>query len=340
MKRLMILLVIGVLLTGCGKASGEAVKTEEPEQEQAQTQEEEDKSDLDVLNEIEVDENLLTVEITVPKEYVGESTQEELDETAKEIGAMSIALNDDGSATYKMTKAQHKKFLGEMRDSVKSSLQEMVGSEEYPNITEIVANDNFTEFKVATKNKKLDIAESFSTFTFYMNGFIYSIFSGEDIDNVSVTFINADSGEVIETANSKDMEDETSESEKAKSEKAKSAEEMLSEIQNWYVGDIWNNFVDFDSYRQTGKDCTGSEIDIDFAYEDFKEKYALKEEYNSYISSLSEEYGDLKNVWGKMNEQIEMIYTDLEENGMRECAVGLKLDLLRQYSDKFYELIR
>lgn len=46
--------------------------------------------------------------------------------------------------------------------------------------------------------------ESFSTMAFYMYGEMYNVFSGENISNISVTFINADTGQVIETANSAD----------------------------------------------------------------------------------------------------------------------------------------
>lgn len=142
--------------------------------------------------------------------------------------------------------------------------------------------------------------------------------------------IDSETAEIIYEYNSKDNQPEEKESEK-------SVDDMLFEIKNWYIGDIWNNFVDFDSYRTSGKDCTGSEIDIEFAYDDFLESYELKDEYNSYINSLPEDYEDLKSVWSKMNEQIENIYNDLETNGLDEGLPRLELDLLRQYSDKFYE---
>ena len=49
------------------------------------------------------------------------------------------------------------------------------------------------------------MAESFSVLGFYMYGGMYNIFNGTAVDNVSVKFINADTGEVISTTNSKDM---------------------------------------------------------------------------------------------------------------------------------------
>lgn len=161
---------------------------------------------LDALGQVEVDEGLFDVELKIPAEYVGEQTQADLDALAKEHGFKSIILNEDGSATYTMTKKQHKELLQEYQNQINGTLDEMVGSEDYPNFTKIETNDNFTEFTITTKSTELDLAESFSVIAFYMYGGMYSIFSGEEVDNVSVTFVNEETGEVISTSNSKDMQ--------------------------------------------------------------------------------------------------------------------------------------
>ena len=143
--------------------------------------------------------------LNIPRDYVGETTQKELDELAKEKGFKSITLNNDGSATYVMNKAQHEELLSGIRDSINSSLQEMVGSEEYPNITKIEANEDFTIFTITTKNQEPDFAESFGILALYMYGGMYGVFSGEKPENVHVDFVNADSGEVVSSSNSKDI---------------------------------------------------------------------------------------------------------------------------------------
>ena len=40
---------------------------------------------------------------------------------------------------------------------------------------------------------------------FYLYGGLYHVFNGTDVDNVSVSFVNADMGEVISSANSSEM---------------------------------------------------------------------------------------------------------------------------------------
>lgn len=210
-KKLLTLILVGIMsisTIACGDSSNsesanqETVEdTDEPTEEPDASEESEDLSELDSLGDIEVEKELFDVNITLPAEYVGDTTQEELDASAEEYG-YKIVLNEDGSATYTMTKSQHKQFLADYKETLNSALQEMVGSEDYPNVTAISANDNFTEFTVTTTSTELDLNESFSVMAFYMYGGIYNIFTGESVDNIHVDFVNADSGEIISSSDS------------------------------------------------------------------------------------------------------------------------------------------
>lgn len=208
MKKKIILLLLSttLLLTACGSnATTETAPTAEAVPEVTTTESSDSISELEAIGDVEVDEGLFEVELLIPADFVGETTQEELDAIAAENGYKSITLNEDGSATYVMTKKQHKTMMEEMATSLNESLAEMIGSENYPNFTDIKTNDNFTEFTITTKSTELDLNESFSVMAFYMYGGMYNTFAGESVDNVHVEFINADSGEVISTADSKDM---------------------------------------------------------------------------------------------------------------------------------------
>ncbi|MCM1101884.1 MAG: hypothetical protein NC079_09440 [Clostridium sp.] len=146
------------------------------------------------------------VELNIPASFIGEQTQEDLDKLADEEGFQSIVLNADGSATYTMTQEQHESLLEEYREQIRSSLDEMIGSESYPNFTKIETNRDFTEFTITTKSEELGWNESFSVLAFYTYGGLYGVFSGAEPDNISVTFVNEASGEVLQTANSSDMQ--------------------------------------------------------------------------------------------------------------------------------------
>lgn len=197
------LFVCMLTLSACGNTDSPA----DTSNEAAKSVIEEDTSEPDVIGEVDVDKNLLTVELTIPADYLGEPTQEDLNAIAKEKGYKSITLNDDGSATYVMSKMQHQEMMEDLANNINSSLSDMVGSEDYPNFTEIAANDNFTEFKITTTSVELGLNESLSVIAYYMYGGMYNIFNGTPVDNVHVDFINADSGEIINSANSSDMGD-------------------------------------------------------------------------------------------------------------------------------------
>lgn len=159
-------------------------------------------------NQIEVDKNLFSVELTVPAEFMEGTTQEELDKIVEEEdGYKSITLNADGSATYVMTKSQHKEMMEEITSDINTTLDEMIGSEDYPNVTKVEANSDFTSFTVTTTSTELDLNESFSVMVFYMYGGMYNIFNGTEVDNIHVDFVNDDTGEIISSSDSKDMND-------------------------------------------------------------------------------------------------------------------------------------
>lgn len=197
---ILLTLCLTLSLTACG-GSDSAPETSGT----TETSETEILEEIEAISEIETEENLFSVEIKVPADFIDASTQEELDSIAKEKGYKSIELHEDGSATYTMTKSQHKEMMSELAETINSSLSEMINSEDYPNITDITANDDFTKFTVTTTSTELSLVESFSVFAFYTFGGMYNIFNSTPADNIQVEFVNADSGEVINTANSSDM---------------------------------------------------------------------------------------------------------------------------------------
>lgn len=114
-------IIICLSLVGCGGSSNDTQQNIEEDSKSEETQ------------SIEVDEGLLNVEITVPPDFLEEgTTQETLDETAKEEGIKSITLNDDGSATYIMSKSKHDEMMAGIRESIDESMAEMIDPETYP----------------------------------------------------------------------------------------------------------------------------------------------------------------------------------------------------------------
>ena len=210
MNRLTALLLVFALtisLCACGSGSNsEPTAASAGTQNESAPVQESKEPEIEDLGKIEVDQNLLSVEITVPADFVGETTQADLDASVTSGQFISATLNEDGSVTYKMTKGQHRELMDGIRESIEDGLNEMLESEDY-SFTKIEPNSDFTKFAVTTTSSELNLAESFSVLAFYMYGGMYHIFNGTEVDNITVDFINEATGEIINTANSRDMEE-------------------------------------------------------------------------------------------------------------------------------------
>lgn len=213
-KYLVLALIAGsLILTACGTKEESIINDSQEvaigDGENTETVTEEEIEDTSSEGSVEVDETLFNVELTIPAAYLDENvTQADLDEICKENGYKSITLNSDGTATYVMSKKQHKEMMEEYKTSIRQTLDEMIGSEDYPNVTAIETNDDFTKFTVTTTSTELSLSESFSVLTYYIAGGMYNVFNGTPVDNIVVEFVNADTGEILQTCNSKDMANE------------------------------------------------------------------------------------------------------------------------------------
>ena len=212
MKKIIYLLMFVIMLTGCGSANSENSASSEKKETTVKTESEEikeieseniDESEVEETGKIEVDDGLLTVEIEIPKNIAGDMTQEAADALAEEKGFLSVTLNDDGSITYKMTKKWHNELLSEMKNEL-TDFSDYIGTEGYENVTDISANDDLTEFVVSTRSKELNTDESFLSMYLFVEGGMYSVFSGNELENIKVIYVNPDTKEIIKEVNSKD----------------------------------------------------------------------------------------------------------------------------------------
>ena len=145
--------------------------------------------------------------ITFPADFATDITQEEIDQQVADGKVHSGQINEDGSVTYVMSKDQHKAIVDGISESIQSTLDGMVGPEDYPNFTAIDHNENYTSFTVKTTTKpgETAISDSMSVLIFATCGQTYGIVSGDIPENIHVDFINADSGELVTSWDSENM---------------------------------------------------------------------------------------------------------------------------------------
>ena len=201
-NRLSVLIAVSlaVLMVGCGN---ETISTDIGSSNADSTDSAVEATSEESSEGVEVDEGLLTVEITIPASLYEISdevvTQESLEEEVKgDDGIKSVKLNDDGSVTYKVTKAKQKEMLKEMKANVDDSIQSLIDNEDMSFVS-IEYNDDVTKFDCIMTNNEPNLYESFAVLTLYITGTFYNEFSGADDYDIVVDYINEASGEVIYT---------------------------------------------------------------------------------------------------------------------------------------------
>lgn len=143
-----------------------------------------------------------TVSLTIPTVYESVSTQEEADTIRDKNGYISATLNEDGSLTIVMTRADHEQMVQEFESSVEEAMQSMIGSDSFPNITDIEVNEDYSSFTVTTSSEEVDSLEAIASNELVMYGTLYHIYTGNDVDNIRVDFVSADSEETLKTVES------------------------------------------------------------------------------------------------------------------------------------------
>ena len=161
---------------------------------------------LSAIGDVEVENGLLTVSVTVPAEIVGDVTQEQLDENKGDT-YMSAALNEDGSVTYKMTKEQHKKMLLSVSQSIDESIQKII--DEDNGISDVKHNDDFTVFDITIEGEEIGLMASMCAITFYVYGSMYDTFNGHKAENVFVNFYDSN-GNFLDSGDAKSWKERNS----------------------------------------------------------------------------------------------------------------------------------
>lgn len=146
-----------------------------------------------------VDENLLTVEITVPASMFDEENQpsNELTEEQKEQGFKSVNINEDGSVTYTMSKAAFKDYKENLKASTEDTFNNL-GSE-YSFIQKVEYDDNFSVVKLYVD--EASYSQGFNFMCIMAIGYsanLYQAYTNEEVNCTVEVYNNAD-GELIES---------------------------------------------------------------------------------------------------------------------------------------------
>ena len=228
-KRFLIAVAAAMIMTGCasapsgsGSSQTEAAQengTEEgmtqaaagesgaKEQDNAQAQgekTEENKGESASAAETEKAEN--TVTIVIPTIYEDVKTQEEADAVRDRNGYKSAVLEDDGSLVIVMSREQYDELISNFKKYVDQGISEIVGAGGNSTIEKIEYNDDYSVFTVTVSDDEIGVIERRAADELIMYGTLYHVYTGNDVDRIRVDYVSAGSGEIIETADSGDLD--------------------------------------------------------------------------------------------------------------------------------------
>jgi major membrane immunogen (membrane-anchored lipoprotein) len=189
MKKLIVFMsVMIVLLSACSdseKTAGEKEEVTEKKTEESEA--------------VEVDKGLLNVEVTLPASmFEGEDADSSIAEAEKE--GIKVTRNDDGSVTYKMSKAKHKEMMKEMQTELEKTIADTKNGEDYPSVKEVTNNKDFSEFTLEVDREAYENSfDGFAAFGLGLSGMFYQLFNGVDPEDYEVKILVKDSatGEVF-----------------------------------------------------------------------------------------------------------------------------------------------
>ncbi|OED31981.1 hypothetical protein BHE17_04685 [Planococcus maritimus] len=166
------------------------------------TQESEDTESSEDSQGVSVDQGLFDVEVTIPAGFFEGEDPEQVAAEAEQEGIEKVTVNDDGSVTYKMSKAQHKEMMAELATSVEEAKTDILESGDFPSIQSIETSDNYDRFTVNVDRESYEGSfDGFATITLGLVGSFYQLYDGADPDNYEVTLemTDAETGEVFDT---------------------------------------------------------------------------------------------------------------------------------------------
>lgn len=138
--------------------------------------------------------------IVIPTMYESVTSKEEADEIAKTNGYESATLGEDGSLTIVMEEDVYQRMIDEFMDSVEKGTREIVG--DGPSVKKITYTDDLSVFTVSVDTDEIGIIERQAAEELVMYGTLYHIYTGNNVDHIQVDFVNEESGDVIESADS------------------------------------------------------------------------------------------------------------------------------------------
>lgn len=190
-----------VLLAACAQDSETQTDTSGAPQPDTQV-EDGDLSELDALEDVDVDRGLLTVSITIPASLAEDGDIDTLitDFSDRGVSVSSATRNSDGSITYRLPRGDYRRLMAELADEMQTSLDEAAA--EFASVESIAANNDFTQFRMVVDRPRYEESlDGFVVFATLFAAGLYGIFDGRDpkTGQIVIDLIDVATGETYDT---------------------------------------------------------------------------------------------------------------------------------------------
>ena len=148
------------------------------------------------------------VEVTLEKSFFGELEPEQIREIAEQNGFSECLIAEDGTVTFRMTRARQKEYLRDYAADLERQLQKYVDGEGYVNsFQDITHDEGFTRFDVYVPEEAFSEWDGMYAYMLYGAGAHYQLFSGvrpEEID-VEVNFLDYKTKKLLKSGSYREL---------------------------------------------------------------------------------------------------------------------------------------
>lgn len=180
-----------VLCSACGGTAGSGEVSEKNDLDKS------GKASAVMEGTVEIDENLPDRDIVIP-EYL-----------MKAYESTSGQTEPSGENMYHMTGEEQAGAAREIAEQIEDSINQVLTDKDfYPDIVGISVNPECTEFNVTFSGRELSLYENTLRVSLCIVGDRFQLYQGKGEDELLtvVNYIDADSGEIFSTMNSREIE--------------------------------------------------------------------------------------------------------------------------------------
>lgn len=188
-------LLLSLVVAACGGNESEKSQEDDQKSDEAEASSADNES-------VKVDKGLLNVEVTFPASFFEDEDYSHVEDQAKADGVGEVIKNDDGSVTFKMSKATHQELLTEAEEGINEFIEELKTNAEFESIEDVTANSTYSEFSLVVNQETFENSlDRFAALGLGIQGLYYQLFDGVNPDDYEVTISleSTDTGEVFDT---------------------------------------------------------------------------------------------------------------------------------------------